>query len=96
MKPEAQQDEVRRVALAIINYLREYPSARDTAEGIARWWVGEDEALVRQALETLVEAGVMEKRGEQYQLAFRKPRKRGCNPGHYLRSLLQRLKARFR
>ncbi len=57
------------VALAqeIKKYLRAYPRAADTVEGVARWWLTRqryEEALkrVQDALDLLVEQGVVTKR----------------------------------
>ena len=57
------------VALAqeIKRYLRAHPRAADTVEGIAKWWLARqryEEALkrVRDALDLLVEQGVVTKR----------------------------------
>ncbi|WP_341679323.1 hypothetical protein [Niveibacterium sp. SC-1] len=57
----------RRIADAISRYLAEHPEAADIEQGIADWWlpasatpVSLDE--VREALELLVDEGVVEKR----------------------------------
>jgi len=51
-----------------MNYLRDHPMAKDTVEGIARWWVNENKVMVRAALKLLIEENVMEKHGKFYQL----------------------------
>ena len=54
--------------MAILHHLRDHPTAKDSAAGIAKWWVGEERDTVEKALARLVEAGVMEKRRHVYQL----------------------------
>lgn len=49
------EEEIIAVAQLIIEYLRNNPDAKDTVEGIAKWWVRKDENLVAYALEYLVE-----------------------------------------
>jgi len=57
-------DDLARIALALVRYLRLHPQASDTAEGIARWWLrGEMRAEVwhvQQVLEWMTEAGLIE------------------------------------
>ncbi len=60
---------VRRVAIAILSYLREHSMAKDSAAGIAKFWVGENGEIVTAALALLLNEKVLEKRGEVYQLA---------------------------
>jgi len=62
---------VPRVAIAILNYLRDHPSAKDSAKGIAQWWVGEKLEMVEKALALLTREGVIEVRGKTFQLAQR-------------------------
>ena len=50
----ASEEEIIAVAQSIIEYLKENPDAKDTAEGIAKWWVQEDTVIVERALEYLV------------------------------------------
>jgi Tfp pilus assembly protein PilZ len=47
--------ELSNVAREIYEYLRLHPGAKDSAEGIARWWVEADVPQVRDALEELAE-----------------------------------------
>ena len=47
--------ELSNVAHEIYEYLRLHPGAKDSAEGIARWWVEADVPQVRNALEELAE-----------------------------------------
>lgn len=69
MKKKANNHRVLRIAIATLTYLRDHPSSKDTAKGIAKWWVGEEENMVEEALELLIKERVMEKRGQIYQLA---------------------------
>jgi hypothetical protein len=56
------------IAIQILSYLRKNPEAKDTAEGIAQWWVHEDIRVVEKALHLLVAEGVIEKKANTYQL----------------------------
>jgi len=52
----------RKVIQGILQYLIEHPEAKDTVEGIRRWWLPRDvgewgEEEVQQALDDLVERG---------------------------------------
>jgi len=69
LKRVIENHNARRVAIAILHYLREHPTAKDSAAGIAKWWVGEERELVEKALAFLVKAGVLEKRRHIYQRA---------------------------
>lgn len=60
---------VYRAAIAILSYLRDHAAAKDTASGIAKFWIGEPEEIVIDALALLIKEGVIEKRGSFYQLA---------------------------
>jgi hypothetical protein len=42
------------VAQSIIEYLKNNPDAKDTVDGIAKWWVHKDRCIVEQALDYLV------------------------------------------
>jgi hypothetical protein len=59
--PQACSDpaHIKKVALAILAYFRLHPRAKDTAEGIARWWVGEKKIAVKEALDLLMKEGVV-------------------------------------
>lgn len=51
----------------IVRYLEAHPLATDTAEGVAQWWLTGGEAalpptLVRAALESLADAGIVSRR----------------------------------
>ncbi|MCI0698656.1 hypothetical protein L0337_42495 [candidate division KSB1 bacterium] len=73
MKQVAENQTLQRVAIAILHYFRDHPSAKDSAMGIAKWWVGEEKAVVEKALTLLVNEEVIEKRRHLYQLAPGKP-----------------------
>lgn len=65
MSDKPDQD-VQAVAADILRYLQQHPDAADTAEGIARWWLGgrryEDNlARVQDAMPGLVQQGLVEK-----------------------------------
>lgn len=48
------EEEIISVAQSIIEYLKNNPDAKDTAEGIAKWWVQKDVHIVKGALKYLV------------------------------------------
>ena len=50
------------LALQILDYFRRHPQAKDSVEGIARFWVSADPLEVRRALDKLVELKLVEKR----------------------------------
>lgn len=50
------------LALQILDYFRRHPMAKDSVEGIARFWVSADPLEVRRALDKLVELKLVEKR----------------------------------
>jgi Fe2+ or Zn2+ uptake regulation protein len=60
----AADDDVDALARKLSRYLRNNPLACDSAEGIARWWLGGDtpvdDAVVKRALEQLQASGVVE------------------------------------
>ncbi len=60
---------MRRATLAILHYLRDHPQAKDSAKGIAQWWIGEKREVVEKALAFLVESGVLMKKRHHYQLS---------------------------
>ncbi len=66
--PENQQnEEILTAAQEIRDYLRAHPNAADSAQGIAKWWLGRrryEEAIetVRSALDYLVAEGTVIKR----------------------------------
>lgn len=68
MKEIDHYQQVRRAAIAILNYLRDHPTAKDTLPGIAKFWVGENEEIVIDALTLLIKEGVLEQRSKVYQL----------------------------
>ena len=59
------------LAFEILDYFRRHPEAKDSAEGIATWWVQEAPGRVRQVLDKLVESGLVGKRsGASIELYF--------------------------
>jgi hypothetical protein len=50
------------LAAKILDYFRRYPQAKDTVEGIAKWWVQEDPVEVRRVLDKLVDMDLVGKR----------------------------------
>ncbi len=50
------------LAFRILDYFRRYPQAKDTVEGIAKWWVQEDAVEVRRVLDKLVDLKLVGKR----------------------------------
>ena len=50
------------LALQILDYFRRHPQAKDSVEGIARFWVNADPIDVRRALDKLVDLKLVEKR----------------------------------
>ena len=46
----------------LVQYLEQYPEAKDTIMGIAQWWVSEKPDQVETVLEELVEKGLIEKK----------------------------------
>ena len=58
--------ELSRLESAISEYLLRHPQAADTLEGVFQWWLGEyaisaSREKISQALENLVQRGVVEK-----------------------------------
>jgi hypothetical protein len=60
---------IRRTAIAILHYFSDHPAAKDTAKGIAKWWVGEDLETVEKALALLVKEGVVVRENDRFRLA---------------------------
>ena len=50
------------LALRILDYFQRHPQAKDTVEGIARWWVSADPVDVRRVLDRLVDLELVERR----------------------------------
>lgn len=63
---------MRRAAIAILQYLRDHPQAKDSLSGIAEWWVGQEQGTVEKALKFLLKAGVLQRRRHLYRLASHK------------------------
>ena len=51
-----------KLAFKILDYFRRYPQAKDTVEGIAKWWVQDDPVEVRRVLGKLVDLNAVGKR----------------------------------
>jgi hypothetical protein len=53
----------RRLVIGLARYLQANPHASDTPDGIGVWWLGgrSEPALVQEALDFLVEAGLVER-----------------------------------
>jgi hypothetical protein len=64
-------------AQAILDYLRRYPEAQDTLEGIVQWWLPEQRftprvATIKEALQELLAAKfISEHRGKDAQVSYR-------------------------
>ena len=58
----AEIEEDSQLALQILDYFRRHPQAKDSVEGIARFWVDADPVEVGHALEKLVELDLISKR----------------------------------
>ncbi|HXV61893.1 MAG TPA: hypothetical protein VEK15_14445 [Vicinamibacteria bacterium] len=50
------------LALRILDYFRRHPNAKDSVEGIARFWVGADPMEVRRVLDKLVNMKLVDRR----------------------------------
>lgn len=87
MKRERPDEEIERIARDLEHYVSLHPTAADTAEGIARWWLphsGEPAlTTVEAALEQLVQRGIVVRRslpGGTFIFAGAAPTKRGHSP----------------
>lgn len=88
MKKSTQKLEVSRIAIAVLSYLRDHPEAKDSAKGIAEWWVGEEKKNVEKALALLKQEGIIIKRRHLYQLA---PNKITLQDQSWIEKTIQRL-----
>jgi len=91
LKKSTQKPEVCRVAIAVLNYLRDHPQAKDSAKGIAEWWVGEEKKIVEKALALLKQEGIIAKRRHLYQLA---PNKTTLQDQRWIEKTIQQLQQR--
>ena len=69
LKKSTPKPEVCRVAIVILNYLRDHPQAKDSLQGIAKWWVGEETEVVEKALAFLLKDGIIKKKRHIYRAA---------------------------
>ena len=58
------------LAVKILDYFRRHPRAKDSVEGIAKWWVDDDPVAVRSALESLVDQELVERRENAFMELF--------------------------
>jgi len=76
VKPERRTVGRSQIVHEILAYLAEHPDAHDTLEGIAEWWLLEQEikrrtAQVKEALAELVAQGlVLERRGRDSRIHY--------------------------
>lgn len=94
MKQNLENREALRTAMVLLNYWREHPNAKDNAHGIARYWVGEREEAVAQALAWLAAEGVIIKRRSLYRLAQAPPEPVKAQT-NYWNKTLRRLRESF-
>ncbi len=59
MKPRPER---KKPSLEILRYLESNPDALDTADGIARWWIGMDLGVVEPSLQKLTFLGILQRR----------------------------------
>jgi hypothetical protein len=64
------------IAESVLDYLKECPSAMDTMESIAEWWIGRaqlrtDVTLLAEVLDRLTAQGVLEQAGDGDQRRYR-------------------------
>jgi hypothetical protein len=79
-------DEVERIALQVERYATLHPTAADTPEGIARWWIADHGAFelkrVEAALELLVQRGrLLRQRLPDGNALYLSARRNPANPG---------------
>ena len=65
--PDSNEAEMIHIANEIKRYIKDYPNAADTLEGIAKWWLlrqryEESVSLVQEALDYLVLESVVERK----------------------------------
>lgn len=68
MKDVGTTTEVSRIVFEILSYLSDHPDANDTIEGIAQWWLLEQQVkqqvpLIEKALAELVDKGFVFQQG---------------------------------
>lgn len=66
-----------RIARAVLTYLRKFPSAQDTLDGIVEWWLPDQSirshpAMLKAALNELVARGfILQRKGKDSQILYR-------------------------
>lgn len=55
----ADRQQVRQAVRRILDYLTEYPRARDTVRGVAEWWTRSSQVATQEALDFLVASGFL-------------------------------------
>ena len=75
-----------RIARAVLNYLRKFPDAQDTLEGIAEWWLTDQHVrghptILKAVLNELAAGGfVLQLKGQDSQIHYRMNRRRRRQP----------------
>ena len=68
MKKAFEYHHIHRAAIAILTYLRSHPDAKDNLEGVASWWVNEEQSLVEESLSLLARLSVVKREHDLYSL----------------------------
>lgn len=55
----ADRQQVRQAVRRILDYLTEYPRARDTVRGVAEWWTRSSQFATQEALDFLIGRGFL-------------------------------------
>ena len=70
-----------RIARAVLTYLRKFPNAQDTLDGIVEWWLPDQSirshpAMLKTALNELVARGfILQRKGKDSQIRYRMNRR---------------------
>ena len=71
-----------RIARALLNYLRKFPDAQDTIDGIAEWWLPDQRIrsappALKGALNEMVSRGfIFQNKGKDSQIRYRLNRRK--------------------